>query len=158
MIDKNIFRETEVLLKNYSKLESEIELIKLEIKDIQKSYTGCGAIGYSEKSGPTNKFSSMVEDEVIRKEKELYNLNKDLDYKVRLKRRIDLAIQTLRTKEEKDLIRLRYINQPKVSWGTVARHLKYNKDYCRKELRPKVIKQIADFVFYNPGVQERFII
>ncbi|ELC8458781.1 DUF722 domain-containing protein [Clostridium perfringens] len=157
-MDKNIFRETEVLLKNYSKLESEIELIKLEIKDIQKSYTGCGAIGYSEKSGPTNKFSSMVEDEVIRKEKELYNLNKDLDYKVRLKRRIDLAIQTLRTKEEKDLIRLRYINQPKVSWGTVARHLKYNKDYCRKELRPKVIKQIADFVFYNPGVQERFII
>lgn len=158
MIDKNIFRETEVLLKNYSKLESEIELIKLEIKDIQKSYTGCGAIGYSEKSGPANKFISMVEDEVIRKEKDLFYLKRDLDYKVRLKRRIDLAIQTLRTKEEKDLIRLRYINQPKVSWGTVARHLKYNKDYCRKELRPKVIKQIADFVFYNPGVQERFII
>ncbi|TBX12785.1 DUF722 domain-containing protein [Clostridium perfringens] len=158
MIDKNIFRETEVLLKNYSKLESEIELIKLEIKDIQKSYTGCGAIGYSEKSGPTNKFISMVEDEVIRKEKDLFYLKRDLDYKVRLKRRIDLAIQTLRTKEEKDLIRLRYINQPKVSWGTVARHLKYNKDYCRKELRPKAIKQIADFVFYNPGVQERFII
>ncbi|EIF5083624.1 DUF722 domain-containing protein [Clostridium perfringens] len=157
-MDKNIFRETEVLLKNYSKLESEIELIKLEIKDIQKSYTGCGVIGYSEKSGPTNKFISMVEDEVIRKEKDLFYLKRDLDYKVRLKRRIDLAIQTLRTKEERDLIRLRYINQPKVSWGTVARHLKYNKDYCRKELRPKVIKQIADFVFYNPGVQERFII
>ncbi|EHK2349164.1 DUF722 domain-containing protein [Clostridium perfringens] len=157
-MDKNIFRETEVLLKNYSKLESEIELIKLEIKDIQESYTGCGAIVYSEKSGPTNKFSSMVEDEVIRKEKDLFYLKRDLDYKVRLKRRIDLAIQTLGTKEERDLIRLRYINQPKVSWGTVARHLKYNKDYCRKELRPKVIKQIADFVFYNPGVQERFII
>lgn len=40
MIDKNIFRETEVLLKNYSKLESEIELIKLEIKDKNRfSYT-----------------------------------------------------------------------------------------------------------------------
>ncbi|EOU2034875.1 DUF722 domain-containing protein [Clostridium perfringens] len=157
-MNKELFKETENLLKNYNRLETEIKLIKAEIEDIKESYTGCGAIGYSEKSGPTNKFSSMVEDEVIRKEKELYNLNKDLDYKVRLKRRIDLAIQTLRTKEERDLIRLRYINQPKVSWGTVARHLKYNKDYCRKELRPKVIKQIADFVFYNPGVQERFII
>ena len=157
-MDKVLFKKTENLLRNYNTLETEIKLIEAEIKDIQESYTGCGAIGYNEKSGPTNKFSSMVEDEVIRKEKELYNLNKDLDYKVRLKRRIDLAIQTLRTKEEKDLIRLRYINQPKVSWGTVARHLKYNKDYCRKELRPKVIKQIADFVFYNPGVQERFII
>lgn len=41
----------------------------------------------------------MVEDEVIWKEKELFYLKRDLDYKVRrLKRRIDLAIQTLRTK------------------------------------------------------------
>ncbi|EHK2337671.1 TPA: DUF722 domain-containing protein [Clostridium perfringens] len=157
-MDKELFKETEKLLKNYNRLETEIKLIKAEIEDIKESYTGCVAIGYNEKSGPTNKFSSMVEDEVIRKEKDLFYLKRDLDYKVRLKRRIDLAIQTLRTKEEKDLIRLRYINQPKVSWGTVARHLKYNKDYCRKELRPKVIKQIADFVFYNPGVQERFII
>ena len=157
-MDKVLFKKTENLLRNYNTLETEIKLIEAEIKDIQESYTGCGAIGYNEKSGQTNKFSSMVEDEVIRKEKDLFYLKRDLDYKVRLKRRIDLAIQTLRTKEEKDLIRLRYINQPKVSWGTVARHLKYNKDYCRKELRPKVIKQIADFVFYNPGVQESFII
>ncbi len=157
-MDKTLFKKTENLLGNYNTLETEIKLIEAEIKDIQESYTGCGAIGYNEKSGPTNKFSSMVEDEVIRKEKDLFYLKRDLDYKVRLKRRIDLAIQTLRTKEERDLIRLRYINQPKVSWGTVARHLKYNKDYCRKELRPKVIKQIADFVFYKPGVQERFIV
>ncbi|MDK0630300.1 DUF722 domain-containing protein [Clostridium perfringens] len=157
-MDKTLFKKTENLLRNYNTLEREIKLIESEIKDIQESYTGCGAIGYNEKSGPTNKFSSMVEDEVMRKEKNLFYLKRDLDYKVRLKRRIDLAIQTLGTKEEKDLIKLRYINQPKVSWGTVARHLKYNKDYCRKELRPKVIKQIADFVFYNPGVQERFIL
>lgn len=128
-MDKTLFKKTENLLRNYNTLETEIKLIEAEIKDIQESYTGCGAIGYNEKSGPTNKFSSMVEDEVIRKEKDLFYLKRDLDYKVRLKRRIDLAIQTLRTKEEKDLIRLRYINQPKVSWGTVARHLKYNKDY-----------------------------
>lgn len=157
-MNKELFKETENLLKNYNKLDIEIKLIKAEIEDIKESYIGCVAIGYSEKSGPTNKFSSMVEDEVIRKEKDLFYLKKDLDYKVKLKRRIDLAIQTLGTKEEKDLIKLRYINQPKVSWGIVARNLKYNKDYCRKELRPKVIKQIADFVFYNPGVQERFII
>ena len=122
-MDKTLFKKTENLLRNYNTLETEIKLIEAEIKDIQESYIGCGAIGYNEKSGPTNKFSSMVEDEVIRKEKDLFYLKRDLDYKVRLKRRIDLAIQTLRTKEEKDLIRLRYINQPKVSWGTVDRHL-----------------------------------
>ena len=97
-MDKTLFKKTENLLRNYNTLETEIKLIEAEIKDIQESYTGCGAIGYNEKSGPTNKFSSMVEDEVIRKEKDLFYLKRDLDYKVRLKRRIDLAIQTLRTK------------------------------------------------------------
>ena len=150
-MDKVLFKKTENLLRNYNTLET-------EIKDIQESYTGCVAIGYSEKSGPTNKFSSMVEDEVIRKEKELFYLKRDLEYKVKLKRRIDLAIQTLRTKEERDLVKLKYINQPNVSWGNVAYILRYNKDYCRKELRNKIIRQIADFIFYNPGVQERFII
>lgn len=157
-MNKELFKETENLLKNYNKLENEIKLIKAEIEDIKESYTGCVAIGYSEKSGLTNKFSSMVEDEVIRKEKDLFYLKRDLDYKIKLKRRIDLAIQMLKTKEEKDLVRLKYINQPNVSWGNVAYILRYNKDYCRKELRPKIISQIADFVFYNPGVQERFII
>ncbi|GAA0118899.1 sigma factor-like helix-turn-helix DNA-binding protein [Clostridium sp. CTA-17] len=157
-MDKELLKKTENLLKNYNKLSTEIKLIKAEIEDIKESYTGCVAIGYSEKSGATNKFSSMVEDEVIRKEKELFYLNRDLEYKIKLKRRIDLAIQTLRTKEEKDLVKLKYINQPNVSWGNVAYILRYNKDYCRKELRTKIIKQIADFIFYNPGVQEKFII
>ncbi|EDT22163.1 hypothetical protein [Clostridium perfringens] len=157
-MNKELFKETENLLKNYNKLEIEIKLIKAEIEDIKESYTGCVAIGYSEKSGQTNKFSSMVEDEIIRKEQELFYLKKDLEYKVKLKRRIDLAIQTLRTKEEKDLVRLKYLNQPNVSWGNVANILRYNKDYCRKELRAKVIRQIADFIFYNPGVQKAFAI
>ncbi|ELC8438332.1 DUF722 domain-containing protein [Clostridium perfringens] len=157
-MDKALLKKTENLLRNYNTLETEIKLIEAEIKDIQESYTGCAAIDYNEKSGPTNKFSSMVEDEVIRKEKDIFYLKRDLEYKVKLKRRIDLAIQTLRTKEEKDLVKLKYINQPNVSWGNVAYILRYNKDYCRKELRNKIIRQIADFIFYNPGVQERFII
>lgn len=92
-MNKEIFRKIENLLRNYNRLEAEIKLIEVEIENIKEYYTGCVVIGYSEKSGLTNKFSSMVEDEVIRKEKELFYLKRDLDYKVRrLKRRIDLAI------------------------------------------------------------------
>ncbi|EPB8156887.1 hypothetical protein ACRS99_001284 [Clostridium perfringens] len=91
-MDKELFKETGNLLKNYNKLDIEIKLIKAEIDDIKESYTGCLAIGYSEKSGPTNKFSSIIEDEIIRKEKELLYINRDLEYKVKLKSRIDLAI------------------------------------------------------------------
>ncbi|MDK0918485.1 MAG: hypothetical protein E6936_10060 [Clostridium perfringens] len=92
-MNKELFRKIENLLRNYNRLEAEIKLIEGEIENIKEYYTGCVVIGYSEKSGLTNKFSSMVEDEVIRKEKELFYLKRDLDYKVRrLKRRIDLAI------------------------------------------------------------------
>lgn len=92
-MNKEIFIKIENLLRNYNRLEAEIKLIEGEIENIKEYYTGCVVIGYSEKSGLTNKFSSMVEDEVIRKEKELFYLKRDLDYKVRrLKRRIDLAI------------------------------------------------------------------
>ena len=78
-MNKELFRKTENLLKNYNRLETEIKLIKAEIEDIKESYTGCVAIGYSEKSGSTNKFSSMVEDEIIRKEKDLFYLKRDLE-------------------------------------------------------------------------------
>lgn len=91
-MNKEPFRKTENLLRNYNRLEAEIKLIEGEIENIKEYYTDCVVIGYSEKSGLTNKFSSMVEDEVIRKEKDLFYLKKDLDYKVKLKRRIDLAI------------------------------------------------------------------
>ncbi|MDK0785856.1 hypothetical protein [Clostridium perfringens] len=92
-MNKELFRKIENLLRNYNRLEAKIKLIEGEIENIKEYYTGCVVIGYSEKSGLTNKFSSMVEDEVIWKEKEIFYLKRDLDYKVRrLKRRIDLAI------------------------------------------------------------------
>ncbi len=62
-MNKEIFRKIENLLRNYNRLEAEIENIK-------EYYTDCVVIGYSEKSGPTNKVNSMVEDEVIRKKKD----------------------------------------------------------------------------------------
>ena len=62
-MNKEIFRKIENLLRNYNRLEAEIENIK-------EYYTDCVVIGYSEKSGPTNKVNSKVEDEEIRKEKD----------------------------------------------------------------------------------------
>ncbi|WP_243289299.1 hypothetical protein [Clostridium perfringens] len=70
-MNKEIFIKIENLLRNYNRLEAEIKLIEGEIENIKEYYTGCVVIGYSEKSGPTNKINSMVEDEVIRKEKDL---------------------------------------------------------------------------------------
>ncbi|WP_283704145.1 hypothetical protein [Clostridium perfringens] len=47
----------------------------------------------------------------LKEKRKIYSMfKKNLEYKVKLKRIIDLAIQTLRTKEEKELVKLKYIN------------------------------------------------
>ncbi len=154
-MDKELFRKTEGLLYDYNNLVTQIELLKMDIEDMKREYAGCGAIEYKEKTGGTNKFNSSVENEVLEKERILKAYSSDLSRKIRLKRRIDAAIENLKH-EERKLIELRYTNKRKLSWEQTAYILNFNEDYCRKELRPEIIKKMADMIFYNPYKQERF--
>lgn len=104
----------------------------------------------------TNKFNSSVENEIIEREKELRALKLDLNNKIKLKRRVDAAIQGLKKDEERKLVELRYINKRPLSWNQIAYVLKYSQEYCRKDLRRDAIKGIADTVFYNPYEQTKF--
>lgn len=156
MIDKNIFRKTEAILYDYNNLALRIDLLKAEIKDMEETYQGCGAISYEERTQATNKFNSSVENEIIQKEKELRALKLDLNNKIKLKRRIDGAVQGLKD-EEKKLIELRYINKRSLSWNQIAFVLKYSQEYCRKDIRRKAINKIGDTIFYNPYIQERLL-
>lgn len=157
MIDKNIFRKTEAILYDYNNLALRIDLLKAEIKDIEETYQGCGAMSYEERTQATNKFSSSVENEIIQRDKELKALKLDLNNKIKLKRRVDAAIQGLKKDEERKLIELRYINKRPLSWNQIAYVLKYSQEYCRKDLRTKAINKIGDTVFYNPYEQVRII-
>ena len=154
-MDKELFGKTEAVLYDYNDLENKIELLKVEIKEIEEEYEGCSAIQYEEKTGSTNKFNSTVENEVMSREQKLIFYYKDLNRKQTLKRRIDVAIENLKD-EEKQLVELRYTNKRTLSWNQIARELKYSVDYCRKDLRCRIIKKLADTIFYNPYKQERF--
>ena len=154
-LDKETFRKTEGILYDYNNLSSKIDLLKLEIKDIEETYQGCRAIGYDEKTGATNKFNSSVENEIIKKEKMLIAIERDLKHKISLKRRIDVAVENLKD-EQRKLVELRYINKRSLSWNQIAFVLKYSQEYCRKDLRYQAINRIADTIFYNPYRQERF--
>lgn len=100
-MDKDLFRRTEGLLYDYNNLVTQIELLKLDIEDMKREYAGCGAIEYKEKTGGTNKFNSSVENEVLEKERILKAYSSDLSRKIRLKRRIDAAIENLKHEERK---------------------------------------------------------
>lgn len=151
-MDKTLFKKTEAILYDYNNLALKIDLLKAEIKDIEETYQGCGAIGYEERTQATNKFNSSVENEILEKENRLTVLRYDLRNKVILKRRIDGAIQNLKD-EERKLIELRYINKRSLSWNQIAFVLKYSQEYCRKDLRNKAIIKISDVIFYNSNIQ-----
>lgn len=154
-MDKELFRKTEAILYDYNDLTNKIELLKAEIKEMEEEYEGCSAIQYEEKTGSTNKFNSAVENEVMSREQRLIYYYKDLNRKQTLKRRLDVAIESLK-EEEKQLVELRYTNKRTLSWNQTAMVLKYSVDYCRKDLRSRIIKRVADTIFYNPYKQERF--
>lgn len=154
-MDKELFRKTEGILYDYNDLTNKIELLKAEIKEMEEQYQGCSAIQYEEKTGSTNKFNSSVENEVMSREQKLICYYKDLNKKQTLKRRLDIAIESLK-EEEKQLVELRYTNKRTLSWNQIARALKYSVDYCRKGLRNRIIRKLADTIFYNPYKQERF--
>lgn len=154
-MDKELFRKTEGVLYDYNNLVTKIELLKMDIEDMEREYAGCGAVEYKEKAGGTNKFNSSVENEVIDRDKKLRAYRNDLNRKISLKRRIDAAIENLKH-EERKLIELRYTNKRQLSWEQTAYILNFNEDYCRKELRPEIIKKMSDMIFYNPYKQERF--
>lgn len=154
-MDKELFRKTEAILYDYNDLTNKIELLKAEIKEMEEEYEGCSAIQYEEKTGSTNKFNSTVENEVMSREQKLIYYYKDLNRKQTLKRRLDVAIESLK-EEEKQLVELRYTNKRTLSWNQTAMVLKYSVDYCRKDLRSRIIRKLADTIFYNPYKQERF--
>ena len=99
-MNKELFRKTEGILYEYNDLTNKIELLRAEIKEMEEEYRGCSAIQYEEKTGNTNKFNSSVENEVISREQKLVYYYKDLNRKQTLKRRIDVAIESLKEEEK----------------------------------------------------------
>ena len=153
-MDKNLFRKTEAILYSYNDLVSKIKCLELEIKDVENLYEGCGAIEYKEKIQATNKFNSLVENEVINKEKILDKLNKELYSKRILKEKIDSTIERFNDSERK-LVELRYTNRNMLSWDQIGYILGFNADYCRQKFRKRVINKLTDTIFINPYRQEK---
>lgn len=152
-MDKELFRKTEARLYNYNNLVMRIELLKCDIRDIEREYIGCKGINYGETTGSSNAFNSVVENEVLDKEKKINYLNRELNKLLAIQRRNDGAIKSLRDKERK-LVELRYLDNRSLSWEEIAEELGYSEDYCRKDLRYRAIKVISDIIFHNPYLQE----
>ena len=110
----NNYSMVEGILYNYPKLKVEIDNLKLDLEEA-KEVVGITGASDNEKAGsPTHAFSSVVENEVLEREK---NLNKkieqikaDMQRKERQLRRIENALHTL-TEQEMLLIDMKYFKR-----------------------------------------------
>lgn len=144
----NMFKKTEYALYNYKDLDIKIKSIDIDIDMLENDIT-LKAISYEEKTGPTNAFSSSVENEVIRREEKIQEqinkLKRDkLLYKSR-KLKIENALELL-TKEERKLVELRYFSRPKKTWVEISRVMNIAHTHCCT-MRIKIINNLNQYIF-----------
>ena len=143
----NLYSKVEVLLKNYKTLKCEIKSLNIDIEEIEKEYKGISAISYEEKTGPTNAFSSSVENEVIQKSKKLDAL-RDIKRRKELQvERVENALEVLNEKEYK-IIELKYFSERKKSWSNVCAKTDMCEAWCR-QLKDRAIKKMIPIFFVS---------
>lgn len=148
MEQENLFKKTEYALYNYKDLDIKIKSIEIDIEMLQNDIT-LKAINYDEKSGPTNAFSSSVENEVIRRDEvvkeQIQKLQRDKLLYVLRKNKIENALNCL-TKEEVKLVQMRYFTKPKCSWIKIGLDLGMDRVTCCGN-RNKIINKLSDYIF-----------
>lgn len=142
MIIIKYYKGVESNLYNYKAMQAEIKNIDIEIAELE-NYSGVGSISYEEKSAPTNKFNSSVENEIVSKENRPDELKKKKHkLEVQLKK-VDNALETL-SEDEMYLVELRYFK--KLQFKVIAERIDRNEMYCVC-LKSKIIKKLIPLIY-----------
>ena len=142
------FKKREYHLYQYKDIDKLNQINDIRIKKLRNEISLGGGDMFGEKSSPTNKFNSAVENDVIYREKniqpEIDKLMREKENRIIEKELIDNALDLLE-EEEKKLVELRYFSKPTRSWDSIALELNQSKDNCIK-IRRKVIERLADYI------------
>lgn len=104
------FKRVEAMLYNYKNTKAEIKILKRDLEILENDYRGTGAISYEERTGPTNKISSSVENEVMKRAENIQRLKSKIRLKEIEVENIDDAVESLLEDEQKLIIE-RYFNK-----------------------------------------------
>lgn len=129
-------------IKIYKELKADIVYIDLEIEDLEDNFLGVQAQPSGEKTGSTNKFSSVVENQFEKYQEEREKLEREKKHKEREIRKIDNALSVL-TKEEKEIINEIYIEHKKYK----PLEIKYDRTYQRiKQMEIIALKKMGRYL------------
>ena len=142
------FKKTEYHLYQYKDIDKLNQMADIKIKKLLNDVSVGGGDMFAEKSSPTNKFNSSVENEVIKRSEtiqiEIDKLKRDKENRILEKELISTSL-TLLEDEEKHLVELRYFSKPTRSWTSIAAELNQSVDNCIK-VRRKVIEKLSNYI------------
>ena len=142
------FKKTEYYLYKYKDIDKLNQLADIKIKRLLNDVSIGGGDMFGEKSSPTNKFNSAVENEVIKRSEtvqtEIDKLKREKEERILEKELISTSL-TLLAEEERHLVELRYFSKPTREWASIADELNQSTDNCIK-IRRKVIEKLADYI------------
>lgn len=142
------FKKTEAVLYRYKDIDKLNQVNDIRIKKLRNEVTLGGGDMFGEKSSPTNKFSSAVENDVIYREKniqpEIDKLMKEKETRILEKELIEVTLDLLED-EERKLVELRYFSKPTRSWDSISIELNQSKDNCIK-IRRKIIEKLSEYL------------
>ncbi|HBG4972577.1 TPA: hypothetical protein KQF34_002356 [Clostridioides difficile] len=142
---KELFKKVEGRLHHYKFLNAEIKNLELDIESKENEIFGCKAIGYGEKVSPTYAFNSSVEDEVIKKERDISRLKKIKKDKEIEKKKIENALTCLDIREE-HFFKLFYDSKTKNSMVYISLKMNLDEKTCRCT-RNLLVYKIMDMLY-----------
>ncbi|MGN1358680.1 MAG: xanthine dehydrogenase [Bacilli bacterium] len=143
-MNEPIFKEAEYILYNYKYINSKLDIIELKINNL-KNNVDLSAIDYSkDKISSTNAFSSSVENEVIKRENKLKDLEEEKRQLLYQQHLVD-KVMNLLEEEEKRIVELRYFTKPKRSWTSIQNELNLSPDTAYRKRR-NIINRIAKYL------------
>ena len=137
----NNYRAVEGILYNLPKLRVEIDNLKLDLEEANEIMGIRGASGNEKAGSSTNAFGSVVENEVLEREKNLVKridaLTSSIQSKERQLKKIENILSSL-TEYEMRLIEMRYFKRYSV--GRICEILEVTEDGFNKR-KKRIIKE-----------------
>ena len=131
----------EKMLYDYRRNKIEIKNLKLDLEILENDYTGVGNIGYDERSSKTYKFNSSVENEIVRREKEMMDIKREIRLKEIQIQRIDDTIEVL-SERENYIIKEFYFNNIQIKY--ISMDLSLAETYC-STLKTEALKKLIKY-------------
>ena len=140
-------RKAVAMLREYQENAVCIRMLEADLQALEQldSYNCNMAVSYDQpSSGATNKITSPVETELLKKEQQKEKLQAALIQRQARKQRIDLALENM-PYAQRTLLQLHYIEN--VPWVEVAEAVNYAEYYVKKELKERAVLMLTYYLY-----------